>query len=349
MANVHAQLLAPRFEVLLDDRERAAHTLAGRFAKERPVVAAGTAAAAGSVSPSQRTELAAGGVRSDRDTSCEVIHGATWRDGPAASLPIVAVADLHGHLATFERMLAYWDQTLGADYRLVLLGDYVDNGPDTPGLLQRMVALEQERGDRCIAILGNHDLACLRSMGWDGGPPDEAWFAHWLRRYWNPGGSTAAAYGATSGATLAAKMPAPHRAFLQARPWCAEVDEYVFVHAGFAVGPLEPQIRALAARPLLAEQRTVDPLRNKALACTEDPAWTRTVVSAHTKYPLDRAASGARRAKTATCWPHFVGARRITLSASVDEDGVLWSVLLPERRFVSVDRHGNVTQLNEKY
>ena len=61
--------------------------------------------------------------------------------------PTVAVADLHGHLQHFKRLLDRLDAELG-DYDLVTLGDYVDNGPDVPGLLDFLIALKAERGDR---------------------------------------------------------------------------------------------------------------------------------------------------------------------------------------------------------
>ena len=46
------------------------------------------------------------------------------------------IADLHGHFNLFERLLARFDAQLpGAGF--VTLGDYVDNGPDIPALLER--------------------------------------------------------------------------------------------------------------------------------------------------------------------------------------------------------------------
>lgn len=248
------------------------------------------------------------------------------------ALPIVAVADLHGHRTTFERLLAHWDAALRGDYRLVLLGDYVDNGPEIPALLDLLVELQRTRAGRFHPIMGNHDLACLRAMGWDGGPSDEAWFDGWLARF--GGGSTARAYGARSGSELSARMPAHHRTFLQGLPWYLDDDQHVFVHAGLERGPLDPQLRALDRRPLLDRQYTVAPLRDKRLATVSYAAWTRTVVSGHTNRPCpgeDRHA------------PHWVDDRRITLSAEVDHGGLLWSVLLPERRFVGVDAYGGVS------
>ncbi len=264
---------------------------------------------------------------------------ASSRPAPSTELPVVAVADLHGQRDRLVQLLAHWDRELGADYRVVLLGDYVDNGPAIPQLLDLLVELERDRGDRFAAILGNHDLACVRSMGWDGGPADESWFARWVENY--GGRSTASAYGARSGAELAYAMPAAHRDFLQRRPWFVDDGTHLFVHAGLERGAIEPQLATLRDRPLLENGHTHAALREKALAVIADPSWSRIVVSGHTRRPIDRA-KGEHDASAA---PHFVTATRVTVSASVDSDGTLWSVLLPDRRFVAVRADGALERL----
>jgi hypothetical protein len=42
----------------------------------------------------------------------------------------VAITDLHGHRAHLDALLRYLNTHLTERYRLVLLGDYVDNRPD---------------------------------------------------------------------------------------------------------------------------------------------------------------------------------------------------------------------------
>ncbi|MDG1483442.1 MAG: ADP-ribosylglycohydrolase family protein [Myxococcota bacterium] len=250
----------------------------------------------------------------------------------------VAVADLHGHPAHLDRLLEHLDAELGDRWNLVTLGDYVDNGPDIPGLLERLIALREERGDRYVPIIGNHDVACLRAMGWplDNGP-DRRWCAQWSRNYWSPGGSTVEAYGARSAATLAEAMPPHHKAFLRSLPWLHDTGEYLFVHAGMESGPLGPQRRKLINQLLPATASWLPPqLREKALAGVSDPSWERVVVSGHTKNPAAR--TGITRHA-----PHVMTPTRVCLSGEIDQSGVLYAIELPSRRIWSVDASGNVS------
>jgi hypothetical protein len=243
---------------------------------------------------------------------------------------IVAIADLRGHCDLFCTLLAHLDHELGDAYSLVTLGDYVDNGPQVPALLDRLIQLRADRPARFFPIIGNHDLACLRSIGWDGGAPDEEWYERWSHGYWDRGGSTPAQYGASSAEELRQKMPDAHRQFLQSLPWFHQADDHIFVHAGLRPGPVGPQLEDLRGHPLLANGWTVQQLRDKQLATASDPAWESVVVSGHTKQPA-RAVMGHPHA------PHFATPHRITLSAEVDQSGVLYAVALPERRFYGVD------------
>ena len=247
------------------------------------------------------------------------------------TLPTIAVADLHGHRSHLDALLAELDRVYLDGYRLMLLGDYVDNGPDTPGLLDRLIELEEERGpERFQAILGNHDLALLRTLGQPGTTPDEPWFQHWRRRF--GGRTTQEAYGARSAAELSEKMPEAHVRFLEARPWFVDDGVHLFVHAGLEPGPLEPQLDALRAKTLPdGHLWTPQPLRNRQLGSVEDPSWSRVVVSAHVKNPAE-AAPGHPHAT------HYLGEKRICLAGCVDDpkNQTLHAIALPERRLWSV-------------
>ena len=242
----------------------------------------------------------------------------------------VAVADLHGQRAHLAALLDYLDGELGTHYRLCTLGDYVDNGQDIPGLLDDLIALQASRGDRFVPIIGNHDLALLRTLGWPGEAPNEAWYASWSGRYWNGGLGTPQVYAQHQKAGLprsakafAALFPASHRAFLAGLPWYHDAGDYLFVHAGMKMGPLEPQLRDLAALTLPAGHTHLpDQIREKDLSKNADSTWNRVVVSAHNKH------IGAR---------HFEGPNRICLSGEVDSTGTLYAVVLaPQRRWLSV-------------
>ncbi|PJB42137.1 MAG: hypothetical protein CO108_12190 [Deltaproteobacteria bacterium CG_4_9_14_3_um_filter_63_12] len=262
-------------------------------------------------------------------------------------MPIVAVADLHGHLDLFDRLVRHFDVLYARNYKLVLLGDYVDNGPQMRPLIDRLIQLQASRGDRFVAIMGNHDLAALRAMGWDGGPPDEGWYRQWRTNYCNSAADCfAAAYGARSGAELAANIPADHRRFLQELPWFAVLGDHLFVHAGMELGPLSPQLAELELRLPMPSGQTQHAIRDKRLSTLHDPNWNYVVVSAHTSASkLARHYAGPDPNPNA---PHFIAERRICLAATVDhrsDGGGIWAVSLPSRELTFISPQGEVREL----
>ncbi len=271
-------------------------------------------------------------VSEERDTSaaeqvCRRSAEETW----------VAVADLHGHPDHLRALIRRLDQIHGDRWNLVTLGDYVDNGPDIPGLLDLLIELRAERKDRFVPIIGNHDLACLRALGWPGTAPDPVWYARWRSRYWNLGLGTAAAYGAHSAEDLATSMPAHHQAFLRSLPWFFDTGAHLFVHAGMQTGPLGPQRDRLARKLLPDVHEWLPPaIRDKDLCGSSDPSWDRVVVSGHTRNP-------ARRSGLSSHAPHVLTPNRICLSGEIDQTGRLFAVELPSRQIFVVGPSLDVT------
>jgi hypothetical protein len=77
--------------------------------------------------------------------------------------PLDLIGDVHGELATLEALLkrlGYRDGTHPAGRRLVFLGDLVDRGPDSPGVVRFVQGLVESGRAQCI--LGNHELNILR-------------------------------------------------------------------------------------------------------------------------------------------------------------------------------------------
>ena len=101
------------------------------------------------------------------------------------------VGDVHGWLDVFDRLVKKIGLRKKKD-RLWLVGDLVNRGPDSIGMVRRAMALERKMGSRFVSVLGNHDLhllavaAGLRSPS----PPlrplleaeDAAAMVDWLRR-----------------------------------------------------------------------------------------------------------------------------------------------------------------------
>jgi serine/threonine protein phosphatase 1 len=80
---------------------------------------------------------------------------------------LLAIGDIHGCLTAFNTLLdAVASQP---DDQIITLGDYVDRGPDSRGVLERLIALHA--GGRLVALRGNHDVMMLevrngRDLGW---------------------------------------------------------------------------------------------------------------------------------------------------------------------------------------
>lgn len=160
--------------------------------------------------------------------------------------PIFAVGDIHGQLDELERVLALIERDAQGDAPVVFLGDYVDRGRNSAGVLERLIA-GQHAGRPWITLTGNHDLFLRDFLDPDGLTNEGA--QAWLSP--NLGGTaTLASYDidargrpvADVRAEAREKIPAHHQAWLDALPRIHETSEHIFVHAGIRPGvPLDAQ------------------------------------------------------------------------------------------------------------
>jgi serine/threonine protein phosphatase 1 len=154
---------------------------------------------------------------------------------------VYAVGDIHGRYDLLKSALAQIaadaaTQAQGRTPMLVLLGDYVDRGPDSAKVLQAMVWL-QRRGEFDLHLLkGNHEQGLLAFLEEpDGGEP---WLGY-------GGAETLASYGVAAPAlgadvqslrrardALIDQMPVSHLQLLGELELMALVGDYAFVHAG---------------------------------------------------------------------------------------------------------------------
>ncbi|ESQ87191.1 hypothetical protein ABAC460_20685 [Asticcacaulis sp. AC460] len=160
-----------------------------------------------------------------------------------------AIGDIHGYDALFERLIdrIRSDAEMTGDRpRIVLLGDYVDRGPQSRQVLERVMALQQARWCDVVALKGNHEAALLHFLV----KPEsgETW------RDWGAG-ATLASYGVTMpyfshGAEFwravrdgfLAVLKLSHLNMLHAMPVSFQAGDYLFVHAGVDPDrPLEEQ------------------------------------------------------------------------------------------------------------
>src|SRR5260370_16048070 len=70
---------------------------------------------------------------------------------------LLAIGDIHGCSRALDALLL--DVKLEPSDQLVTIGDYVDRGPDSRGVLERIIALHAS--GRLVALRGNHELMML--------------------------------------------------------------------------------------------------------------------------------------------------------------------------------------------
>jgi serine/threonine protein phosphatase 1 len=184
------------------------------------------------------------------------------------------IGDVHGRCDLLDALISAIDaDDAGAEpaaSTAVFLGDLIDRGPESAGVVAVTRAWQHRRPVRCLA--GNHEEMFLESF------TDLEMLRHFLR---HGGRETILSYGLDRDRyntltleelqeEMARLVPAEDRAFLSGLEEWIEVGDYLFVHAG-----IDP------ARPL-EEQRRSDMLwiRERFLRHT-DP-FSHVVVHGHT-------------------------------------------------------------------
>jgi serine/threonine protein phosphatase 1 len=138
---------------------------------------------------------------------------------------IYAIPDLHGRLDLLEAALvAIEADSKGTPYQVVTLGDYIDRGPHSKQVIDRIMDV-QFHGLPLIALMGNHEHMMLASIA--GREPPSLW----LR---NGGTKTLESYGAdlSSGQFDARDIPDAHVRWLTNLPMRYVDDHRIYVHAG---------------------------------------------------------------------------------------------------------------------
>jgi serine/threonine protein phosphatase 1 len=164
-----------------------------------------------------------------------------------------AIGDIHGHLDKLRgahALIAADRARHGVSGPVVHLGDLVDRGPDSRGVIDWLMA-GQRAGEPWVVLKGNHDrmlTGFLRDPAFqDSGLRSSL---HWFD--WQLGGvETLASYGVQAGPDsdraevhreARARVPAEHLAFIDALPLWHGAEGALFVHAGIRPGiPVEEQ------------------------------------------------------------------------------------------------------------
>ena len=133
------------------------------------------------------------------------------------------VGDVHGKLRLLNRLLVETSYRPGED-KLILIGDLVDRGEDSRGVVDRAIALQREAPETVVILRGNHEDMMLQALLPDGDIHAELW-------YYNGGIETLESYLAEDDHL---KVPQEHIDFLSSLPTWHEDEHAIYVHASLA-------------------------------------------------------------------------------------------------------------------
>ncbi|EGF90858.1 serine/threonine protein phosphatase 1 [Asticcacaulis biprosthecium C19] len=150
-----------------------------------------------------------------------------------------AIGDIHGYDALFERLLDYIRvdaELIGERPRVILLGDYIDRGPASRQVLDRILRLREATWCDLVVLKGNHEEQLLKFLA--DPMTGETW------RIWG-GAATLTSYGVSM--PFLANDPGVwcdvrddfrravdpvHVEMLRSLPVSFQDGDYLFVHAG---------------------------------------------------------------------------------------------------------------------
>ncbi|OHR63636.1 hypothetical protein HMPREF3291_16375 [Bacillus sp. HMSC76G11] len=148
---------------------------------------------------------------------------------------ILAISDLHGCFDELMKLIELIKYNPESD-QLILLGDYLDRGPNSRETLSKVMSLADEGA---IALRGNHDQMFLDWIRIDNDRNDLHFFRNGgyatISSYAGPGWFKERGY--EDQLVKKAKQHIQnhnqaHLEFLDKLPYYYEIDDYLFVHAG---------------------------------------------------------------------------------------------------------------------
>ena len=128
------------------------------------------------------------------------------------------VGDVHGCLKTMTSLIEEKIQ-LTTDDKIYFVGDYIDRGPDSKGVIDYIMMMRL-RGYDVVALKGNHEDMML------GAYSDRSLIQQW---FYNGGLSTLNSFGLQE----VRAVPGQYLSFLDSLEHYVELEDFVIVHAGF--------------------------------------------------------------------------------------------------------------------
>ncbi len=214
---------------------------------------------------------------------------------------IIAIGDIHGCSKTLKALLERLDAAYGNTRTFVFLGDYVDRGPDTKGVVD--ILLDFAGNHNCVFLRGNHDAMLLMAY-------PRKFMLDW---YDNGGDATMESY---QKGDSDVEIPQRHlRFFINTRLYY-DTPDWFFVHGGV---PPDMKIKDAVAQRSLWNSF----LWRRDHIETEDNVWEKTVIFGHT--PVRTPITGKNK----------IG---IDTGCVYEHLGKLTALLLPEMDFVQQQR-----------
>jgi serine/threonine protein phosphatase 1 len=175
-----------------------------------------------------------------------------------------AIGDIHGGSKTFRALLDKLN--LKREDRVYLLGDYVDRGPDSKGVLDTIIQM-RESGYDLRPVRGNHDDMLLRTI-----IDDHDEFSWYYVQGW--GTETLGSFGVD----LPEHIPDRYRRFLEVLPYILEDGSFVFVHASLDMSKDDP----------ITQTSTSHMLWGNGGFISDNDIPGKTIISGHTMRSIDR-------------------------------------------------------------
>ncbi len=168
------------------------------------------------------------------------------------------IGDIHGCCETFKKLIERIE--LNKSDTLYFVGDYIDRGPDSKGVIDYILEL-REKGYSLHTLRGNHEQMMLDSLK-EGGA-----FDLWML---NGGESTLESFGISS----AEGLDRPYMEFFSQTPHYVKTDKFIVVHAGLNFYADDP----------LADKDSMIWIRNFAV----DRSYLNGRLLIHGHTPMDR-------------------------------------------------------------
>jgi len=213
---------------------------------------------------------------------------------------LIAIGDIHGCKKSFDALLD--EISPSSDDHLLFVGDYIDRGPNSRGVIDRLLQLR--RNVTCTFLRGNHEAMMLTYL--DTGSLN----------LWRVNGGVSTLRNYADGEADDVRIPESHAEFVRDTELYHETEDFFFVHAGVKANlTIEENLERGDENVFLWERGHLD---------AGTYAWEKPVVCGHTPRPEPINREKLILVDTGCVYHMQPGMGRLT------------AVRLPERQFVDV-------------